>query len=371
MKKDIYCPTIHAGLTLDVKSNKLFVNPCCLQENASFEVDFREDIWNHKKLKIAREQNDNNIWDDKCNGCRLNEKSGLDSFRTSLIKEFGIKKNLSGPVRFDLMFTNNCNLACRSCNPAYSTYWQKHLIENNIKFKLNKVENGFDNIIKSIEKLDLSNLEVVGYCGGETLLGDEYWKMTEYLANNVPNAKKKLLISFQTNATMPVKEKYFPLIEKIRLVKFNFSLDAINNRFNYLRWPADWDQVVENIFNIRETAPVNVMFLVEETVSIFNLFYKKELKEWLEKNFSVNRLGDPVDHYMHLAFGHFSLTNLTDEYIDAMKDTNFINLIPRNFKENPESIKLMIAEIDKFDKIRGENWKKTFPEVAEFYKRYI
>jgi hypothetical protein len=31
----------------------------------------------------------------------------------------------------------------------------------------------------------------------------------------------------------------------------------------------------------------------------------------------------------------------------------------------------MIEEVERFDKIRDQNWRKTFPEVAEFYSRYI
>jgi hypothetical protein len=48
-----------------------------------------------------------------------------------------------------------------------------------------------------------------------------------------------------------------------------------------------------------------------------------------------------------------------------------INAIGSNWQENPSTIVQFIRETEKFDKIRGQDWKKTFPEVAEFYRRYL
>jgi hypothetical protein len=66
-----------------------------------------------------------------------------------------------------------------------------------------------------------------------------------------------------------------------------------------------------------------------------------------------------------------SLSNVTREYRDAIESYDIKNLIPPNWKENPQKIKEMITEVEKFDKIRNQDWRKTFPEVAEFYSRYI
>jgi hypothetical protein len=87
------------------------------------------------------------------------------------------------------------------------------------------------------------------------------------------------------------------------------------SKFEYLRWPASWSQVTDNILNIRETVPSNVMFLVEETISIFNLAYITELDTWVKQNFTTNREGDPVNHTRHMATGIFRLDNCSNEYV--------------------------------------------------------
>lgn len=372
MTANIHCPMIHGGLTINLKNsdNKIFINQCCLR----FEKNEVSDIaseWNGKKFSQLRELNNQNLWDSGCWMCQGNELAGIGSFRTGTLEKFGYHKNLSGPQRIDLMFDIGCNLACRSCGPDVSTFWQKHLKENNIPFIAPGPETRVDKMIDILKTLDLSNLEMVVFCGGETLLGRGHWQVAEAIANMVPNAKEKITLSFQTNGTQPISEKNYKIIERFQLVKLNISLDGVGERFNYLRWPAKWDQVIENILNLRETLPVNVMFLIEETMSIFNLYYQNELDSWAKQNFSTNRLGDIVNHSRHSAKGTFSLNNLSSEYVKFLQGTNLQHLIHKNWKENPTGIAKMINEIQKFDAIRGEDWRKTFPEVAALYSKFL
>jgi hypothetical protein len=70
-------------------------------------------------------------------------------------------------------------------------------------------------------------------------------------------------------------------------------------------------------------------------------------------------------------FSKLSLSNITQEYRDAIEPYDIKNLIRPNWEENPQQIQKMIAEVEKFDLIRNQDWRKTFPEVAEFYSRYI
>ena len=133
------------------------------------------------------------------------------------------------------------------------------------------------------------------------------------------------------------------------------------------------------MFQLRDQLPVNVMFQIEETLSIFNLLYTNELEIWAQENFSVNRLGtnkqgtqgNVIHHGKHLATGTFSLLNLTIPYVDAVRKTKYANLISPNWQENPQQIRQMIREIEKFDSIRNQDWRKTFPEVAGFYSTYL
>jgi sulfatase maturation enzyme AslB (radical SAM superfamily) len=362
---------IHGGLSINLSSHpeKITINHCCIRDDHII-VNDESNLWGNENLSPLRKTNLLGKWDSSCWACQKPESAGLSSFRTGMLDKFGVKENLSGPQRLDLMFDISCNLACRTCGPGLSTYWQKHLKENKIDFISSPTASRADEIIKILEKLDLSNLGMVVISGGETLLGKNYWQVVNTIADMVPNAKERLTLSFQTNGTQTIEEKYYSTIEKFHLVKLHFSIDGIDDRFEYLRWPAKWNQVVDNMLALREKLPVNVMFLIEETISIFNLYYQDELTKWVKSNYANNRIGDITNHQRHLAFGIYGLDSLSQKYIDTLS-TNQVKLLNPSWSEQPAKIRTMIEEIRKFDAIRGQDWSKIFPEVAEFYSDYL
>jgi hypothetical protein len=373
---NLYCSLIHGGLNIDFKAtsnNQASIQHCCLRPGKDlFTVELTHNFWKNPKLEKLRETNKKNIWDPGCKNCEQLELSNNTSFRTGMndgLQIFG-QTDLSGPARIDLMFDISCNLACRSCGPHSSTYWQKHLKKNKLWNRSISVPRKQNQVIDGLSKLDLSNLRQLVFCGGETLLGQEYWDVANWLGDNVPNAKEHLTLCFQTNGTQSIHPRNFDIIEKFHLVKLHISLDGTQDRFEYLRWPASWNQVTDNILNLRETLPENVMFVVEETISIFNLLYLQELAQWVDNNFTTNREGDIVNHTRHLAMGSFNLQNMSQEYVDAIKQSPQKNLILPNWAENPVAIQKMLAEIKKFDDLRNESFEKVFPELVNLYDRF-
>ena len=371
---DLHCPMIHAGLNINLKKYESIpiYNQCCLSPESIQLPDDISTLWNSPEISEIRKQNNNNIWHKECWECEQLEKTGVKSFRQSMINTFGVVKNISGPKRIDLLFDRNCNLACVTCGQGQSTFWSKHLKDNNLPFTPHAGGTSIDKIHEILKSLDLSHLEMVQFCGGETLLGNTYWQTAEIIASLVPDAKEKIVLGFQTNGTQPIDEKYHTIIEKFKLVRFLISIDGVGSRFEYLRWPANWNQVTNNIMEFRKNLPVNVIFFVQEVTSSLNLFYHDEVSTWVKQNFNENRLGDPIEHTTQLAIHDlYDINNITQEYFDAIKGTHIANAIRKNWTEKPDNIKKMIANLELFDGIRKQDWKKTFPEVAEFYSRYI
>jgi len=371
--KNLYCPMIHGGLNINFKDDDrgLGINQCCLSTTPLISIR-NDTVWDNQKFQHLREANNKNLWNKDCWECEQIEESGSKSFRQSMLEHFGTRRHLSGPLRIDFLFDRSCNLACTICGPNSSTLWQQYLKQNKIFYA--KVDNSsnVDKVIAALKTLDLSNLEQVQFCGGETLLGNSYWKVAEVLAELVPDAKNKLLVGFQTNGTQPVDPKHYELLDKFKLVKFFISIDGLEQKFNYLRWPGDWKQVSDNILRLKNELPVNVMFLVQETLSNFNLFYSGQVESWVQKHFSTNRVEDKTDHSTQLAkHEYYGIENITQEYVDAISNRHTRLMLPNNWQENPEKIKKMLHETENHDKIRTNDWKKTFPEVAEFYSRYL
>lgn len=370
----IYCPMIHGGLNIDLKKDsQLAYNQCCLSTTPLQFVEQDSIDWTSSKdFKNIRSINNQGSWLPGCWECENVEKLGMKSFRQSMIEKLGVDQNLSGPKRIDLLFDRSCNLACRICGPHSSTTWIKLLKDNNIPFTSPPETYNINRIKHLLKDLDLSHLRMVQFCGGETLLGNTYWQVAEFLADIVPHAKYNLELGFQTNGTQPIDPKWYPVIDKFRLVKLMISIDGIKEKFEYLRWPAGWNKTVDNITTLRDTLPSNVMFFVQETTCSLNLLHLGEVGHWVRDNFSTNREGDPTDHNTQLAMhSYLNVENITEEYRDALIGTPMAQLIGADWQERPERIKYMIKELSRFDAIQGQDWKKTFPQVAELYHRYL
>jgi hypothetical protein len=376
MTKNIYCPMIHGGLNINLKArnNTLAFNQCCLSTRKLTTLQDPTQLWQHENLQEIRKINQKNIWLKECWECERVESAGIKSFRQSMIEGLGIENNPTGPQRIDLLFDRSCNLACRTCGPRSSTFWSKHLRDAGLGYiEPDTVPNNNLEIIREVlTTLDLSNLKQIQFCGGETLMGNTYWNTAELIAELVPDAHERILLGFQTNGTQPINETHYRIIEKFKLVKFMISIDGTHDRFEYLRWPANWNQVVDNIFTIREKVPGNVMFFIQECTSNLNLYYFNEVENWIKKNFNTNRFGDQTDHSTQLAIHHYLDVNvITQEYFDAIQGTKMAEFISPTWQENPHKIAFFLKETEKFDQLRGQDWKKTFPEVANFYSRYF
>lgn len=331
------------------------------------------DVWTNPHLEKLRRINKQNVWAPGCANCERLESVNSSSFRIGMNEGLQIlgQTQLSGPSRIDLQFDISCNLACRSCGPHSSTYWQKHLLQHGLWNQPISTTRLKKRVIDVLSGLDLSNLRQLVFCGGETLLGQEYWDVANWLGDNVPGAKQQLTLCFQTNGTQSIHAKNFETMEKFHLIKLHISLDGVGDKFEYLRWPAVWSQVTDNIFNLQNNLPGNVMFVVEETVSIFNLLYADELETWIGTNFTTNREGDVVNHTRHLARGKFCLDHMSNEYVDLMQKTSMKSLISASWKENSVGIETMLTEIKKFDQLRNESFQQTFPQVADLYSRFL
>ena len=367
-----YCAMIHGGLNLVLKDPEPWIQACCLRSDY-VPITISQPFWRLEPLEQLRKKNQRNEWDAGCFNCASLEQSGMRSFRQGM--NLGLNTqgatNLSGPARIDLMFDISCNLACRTCGPKHSTFWQKHLKSvgewNQPIFTPRKKAD----VIAALQTLDLTNLQQVVFCGGETLLGQEYWDVAQWLASQVPNAKDQLTLCFQTNGTQPINEANYKIIDSVHLVKLHVSIDGVAGQFDYLRWPATWSQVTDNLYTLRERVPSNVMFLIEQTVSVFNVLYLDQVDQWVRTDFATNREGDPVECTRHLANGIFSLDNLSHEYVELLQSQDLAHFVLPGWQEQPEQIKIMLHEISRFDQHRGQDIAEYFPTMYTAYQRFV
>jgi organic radical activating enzyme len=288
-------------------------------------ISFNDDT----RLNKIRNSWLDNKWPDECSPCKKAENNNIVSRRQSInqwftdnnINDYNLELN-----RLDYWCGNLCNLRCPTCNEDLSVAWQKELgIEKNVI------------VNDTWKQLDLSNIKWIHFNGGEPLLIDHL----DFL-KAIPN-KSSVHLNYNTNGTQKAKKELIELWAEFKLVQIDFSIDGLNEKFEYLRYPAKWQTVKNNLIWYRETMPINVMFDINATISILNHQSIFETKKWFEQHFNSNRLGDHTSFRTQLAEGILQLNG------NKKNALNYLNAI---------------------DSRRNTNWKTTFPELIDYFRDY-
>lgn len=322
------CPDAFNCLNLEVKNGKVLMSACCAMHG--WEVE-KIDFFNDPTLTKIRQQWNNNEWPEECNFCHNSEKLGNYSRRLGSIdwakNQFGLSDDQLNEVKLlklDYYAGNTCNLRCAICGPEDSIAWQKEL---GIAKKQRVVD-------QNLMDIDTDNIKWIHFTGGEPLLIDEHWKLLKSVKH-----KDQVMLNYNTNGTTLPKQELIELWSLFKFVMIDFSIDDIGERFEYQRYPAKWENVVENLFWFRENMPVNVMFAVNTALGLLNHKNYDNLKKWFDENFSTNRVTDPVHLRWQPTVGILS--------------------------QHVEDKQKVIAYLDAIDSRRKTNWKTTFPDVKE------
>jgi len=120
------------------------------------------------------------------------------------------------------------------------------------------------------------------FAGGEPLLIPEHYKILEFMVET-GNAKNCVLRYNSNGLELP--EKLFELWTHFKQVKFNFSIDALEERNDYIRYPSKWANVVSNLERLDDT-PDNIIVNIACAVQLMNVLTIPDLVHWKEsKNF--------------------------------------------------------------------------------------
>jgi len=127
-----------------------------------------------------------------------------------------------------------------------------------------------------------SNIRELYFAGGEPLLIPEHYKILEFMVET--GAAKLCVLRYNSNG-LELPERLFELWSYFKEVKFNFSVDAIGSRNDYIRYPSKWGQVTANLDRLDDT-PNNITVNIACAVQLLNVQSIPDLVHWKEsKNF--------------------------------------------------------------------------------------
>ena len=368
--------------------------PCCLGEMehpiGNMRTNTLEEIWNGDAYKDMRQNmlNDNSC--KECTRCYEQEEQGFFSMRNSSNKHFGhhIEKVDQGIdpdfelVYWDIRFSNQCNMKCRSCGPMFSSLWYDDHVKMHGKAPShNRIEwagkNKNDIWEQMIPHIDC--IEQVYFAGGEPLIMQEHYNILKEL---VKREKFDVKLIYNTNFSVTTW-KDLDVLEMWKLfdsVSVGASLDAMGERAELMRSGTVWNQTMANRDRMLKVCP-NVDFYISPTVSLMNIDHVVDFhKDWINRGFlkpqdlNVNILQSP-EWYRADCLPQTLKKNKTkkiQEHIEWLSPQDHLQRATNGFKsslsfmnntDNTHNLNRFNQVTSQLDSVRNEKFYDIFPEL--------
>jgi sulfatase maturation enzyme AslB (radical SAM superfamily) len=374
------------------------LRPCCNATNAVIWKDEfepsritdekpSEDVLNTKTHIELREEMLDGIRPSACQRCWTMEDAGAESFRHAANKRWNgeynriLEKNSSLPSgvrRIELDLGTKCNLKCRMCGPYSSSLIQKEMITNNSPEVLDYY--GFSDTnfpsdwvdVKDIRELlsaHAHTLEEMYLIGGEPLIIPAHTELLEYLVETGHSKHIKLI--YNTNG-ITIGNKFIELWKQFRHVHLSVSIDGMNEQYEYIRFPAKWNTIEDNLKQILSITNISVG--ISTTIQNLTLSTMAKFIEWAN-NLKIDVNFIPVNYPTFLS-PHIMPKLWYLKYIDEIEKVEITHNNLKNcvlsmlsqLKANVENCdatvdeqKLFIKRMETIDKIRKQNLFDVHP----------
>jgi len=330
------------------------------------------------------------------------------------------------PRYVEVSFSNVCNFKCSYCSPAFSSKWVEEIAQKG-PYPTSDRFNNFE-WLESQSKMPIPHresnpyvqafwkwfpdlyktLEVFRITGGEPLMSKDTFKVLDYINEN-PNPNLELSINSNTCVPDELIDKYIEKMKritgegKIGRTRLYTSVDTWGVQAEYIRHGLNYYQWYDNVQKILKELPLTKVTVMCTTnlLSIPNFHHLVDDIYPLKEHFYSNDRKVPITLDMAILRHpvHQSAVILPPEYVDMMKPALDFMLTHAETHSNPykgffdfeiekmkrfidyvkagpnqaEGINIDVSRrdfkkfVDEHDRRRGTNFKKTFPELIDFY----
>jgi MoaA/NifB/PqqE/SkfB family radical SAM enzyme len=384
--------------------------PCCIAESCTKPEgvgNAREqslmEIVNSDPMKQLRLDMLAGVKNSECTNCYLHEDQGIKSFRNMINTEFEHQYDVINSTKkdgslkefkmryFDIRFNNICNFKCRTCGSGFSTMWEQEDLKNKVWNAQVIPKN--DNKKFLAEVVDqIPNMETAYFAGGEPLITEEHYILLEEM---IRSGKTDINLRYNTNlSNLKFKDKDLLSLWKhfTNGVNVYASIDHYGERAEYIRHGTDWGVVESNFKLVKETPFINLH--MNTVLSVFNVLTIHEFYQYLYDNkmysgkdnvYTLYNMATPEFLACHILPPELKIKakESLENTVKFFKSKRFKvaqvsqieDAIPWAMSKNSwEQQKVHFRyEAKRLDKIRGESFSKTFPELASLlepdYKR--
>ena len=263
-----------------------------------------EDYWNSNRMKEIRRKMIAGEKIRDCERCYKQEQQGVESLRTKIHMDEFVKitaddGHLDKPATtMQIQMGNICNLKCKMCSQMYShmhgmetrdigkedpewLHWVKEqgANVNNWTNELGKKQEWYKNSefkIKMFEHIS-KNILHLNVIGGEPTLIPEFYELFEYCDKQGTLGEKSVTLVTNLTNTNPKLTLWLP---KLKQWSIWASVDGVESRTEYIRYPSKWDKILESLEFYRSILGKNGNITLSPAVQLLNIDQLDDIIKW-------------------------------------------------------------------------------------------
>lgn len=308
-------------------------------------------------------------------------------------------------VNLDIRFGNLCNYKCVMCSPQHSNLWYEDWIQiskdgcelhNRSNSTYKKGEHKIYPLVRdSSGKIKMQGLEPwwesdvwwsrfekvspdlrhIYFTGGEPLLVPQMQECLDRLISN--GYAKNIVLRYDTNLSV-INKKVIDKWKYFKDVQLSISLDDVNERYNLIRYPGDFDRFESNVHIIKDSGiPIKYFSTCIGMFSIYSMKRTIDFARRFETTSFFRFLEQPgwLDiRYLPIAAKLEIIKNLENTeggYEYRKWSQSQISLLKSNMHVEDKSQQLEFVRVmDILDSTRGTAWREVLPDIADIIDRY-
>ena len=364
MTKNNYCESVYKGIYISIESeDQARVGSCCINQTEvkTQVIDFDQNPF----LVEQRRAFDQGRRPPSCDNCWRLEDQGLPSRRLNIKRQEDLDPTKVELIEMHYNVAPICNAKCITCGSHYSSMWAQ---EDQRFGTLGPQHRPFHEIRQSRPQfnLDYTQLRQIYFNGGEPFLSRDVTDILTAVKTQTGSVKDLGLV-INTNASVQPTAQDLALWSECRAVTLICSIEATGPEFEYIRYPLEWKTVEHNIRTYPEIFGRRITIQIAPNLGIHNALSYGKLVEWFHSLEHPNcryRL-EPNQTVGSLGFDTVSKGVKAQLRRRLPKGPEFDRLRSMIWATKQGQDTEWVGHLDRIDQRRNQNWRATFPELAE------
>ena len=388
---------IYPYVTLDTRysefsSEPVFKTCCCSLDDRTFVPSSGAD-----PFADIKEQQLNEQWPEACWRCKSEEDHGGASERVNgflgyiedRLKSF-VEKQTLPEFELRVKFSNFCNLACRSCTETESSTWARITstpVSEQYEIDISTSPEHWELITTTImEKLPQVEHFYVHFIGGESLVQPGMKKLLNWMIAQgiAPRVHLRVTTALSVRPGYDLMSK----MSQFRDVDINLSIDSVGDNYQYLRWPAKFEKIENNLATLmshqntlsivsgKKTYTPRWRCLITPVFSLNNIMYIDEFMTYWSAWFDQQHYSFPIQPINLIdRTQHLDIEALPIRYRATLIEFLQTCLEHKIFKKYPNHTRMLFNFINStIEELKNmpenqEQWLKFLSHNAYFDKK--